>query len=69
MKVQTLIKNLEKAIFRASEYNQKRFVYSQVERFNEKSQNHCTVDHFDGKGFSVTIDVSENKQLRKHFEL
>ena len=69
MKVQTLINALEQARFRASDYNQKRFVYLQVEKFNRKSENHCTVDHFDSKGFSVTIDVSENKQLRKHFEL
>jgi hypothetical protein len=69
MKVQTLIKSLDKAKFLASEYNQKKYVYLVVERFNEKNGNHCTVDHFDNKDFSISVDVAENKQIRKHFEL
>ncbi len=69
MKVQTLINSLEKAKFRASTTNQKKYVYLVVEKFNNKSENHCTVDHFDSKGFSITVDVAENKQIRKHFDL
>jgi hypothetical protein len=69
MKVQTLINSLEKAKFRASEHNQKKYVYLVVEKFNSKNGNHCTVDHFDSKGFSITVDISENIQRIKHFDL
>ncbi len=70
MRVQTLLNKLESTAERLSFNNQKRYAYLQVEKFNNSNENnHATIDHFDGQGFSITIDLSNNAQKRKSFRI